>query len=185
SGNQDWDQQPQQDATAWENNWDAGAGAGAGASGSFNAWGPLRIAITIIGIAAAVAISIVAYCWIKSYVLKAIAFFLLLKSWIVAPFTWAKRLWASLTDLKWVVAPFVWLFAFIKEGLMAAVKLVSKFKVGKPRFVELDAWMEWLKRPEWLTWRGATLGVPEVVENGFEVLMPDGIQAIEEVIEEL
>ncbi|KAG9548570.1 hypothetical protein KCU79_g14847, partial [Aureobasidium melanogenum] len=184
-GNQDWDQQPQQDATAWENNWDAGAGAGAGASGSFNAWGPLRIAITIIGIAAAVAISIAAYYWIKSYVLKAIAFFLLLKSWIVAPFTWAKRLWASLTDLKWVVAPFVWSFAFIKEGLMAAIDLGSKFKVGKPRFVELDAWMEWLKRPEWLTWRGATLGVPEVVENGFEVLMPDGIQAIEEVIEEL
>ncbi|KAI4738545.1 hypothetical protein E4T50_10987 [Aureobasidium sp. EXF-12298] len=182
-GNQDWDQQPQQDATAWENNWDAGAGAGA--SGSFKAWGPLRIAITIIGIAAAVAISIAAYYWIKSYVLKAIAFFLLLRAWIVAPFTWAKRLWASLTDLKWVVAPFVWLFAFIKEGLMAAVKLVSKFKVGKPRFVELDAWMKWLKRPEWLKWRGGALGVPEVVENGYEILMPDGIQAIEEVIEEI
>ncbi|KAG9679122.1 hypothetical protein KCU87_g1075, partial [Aureobasidium melanogenum] len=185
-GDQNWDQQAQ-DATAWDtppvgnDAW----GAGAQTSGSAVKWGPLRIAITIIGIAAAVAISIVAYYWIKSYVLKAITFFLLLKSWIVAPFTWAKRLWASLTDLEWVVAPFVWLFAFITEGLMAAVKLVSKFKVGKPRFVELDAWMEWLKRPEWLTWRGATLGVPEVVESGYENLMPDGIQAIEEVIEEI
>ncbi|KAG9601725.1 hypothetical protein KCV01_g7464, partial [Aureobasidium melanogenum] len=77
------------------------------------------------------------------------------------------------------------LFAFIKKGLMAAVKLVSKFKVGKPRFVELDACMKWLKRLEWLRWRGGALGVPEVVENGFEVFMPDGIQAIEEVIEEI
>lgn len=68
---------------------------------------------------------------------------------------------------------------------MAAVKLVSKFEVGKPRFVELDAWTEWLKRPEWLEWRGGALHVPEVVENGFGVFVPDGIQAIEEVIEEI
>ena len=61
--------------------------------------------------------------------------------------------------------------------------LVSKFKIGKPGFV--DAWMEWAKRPGWLKLRKDALSVPEVVENGFEVFMPDGIQAIEEVIEEI
>lgn len=147
--------------------------------------GPLRIAITIVGIAAAVAISIAAYYLIKSYVLKAIAFFFLLKAWVVAPFAWAKRFWVSLTDLRWVFAPFFWLFACVKRILMVAVELVAKIKVGKPRFVELDAWMEWLKRPEWLRWRGGALHVPEIVENGFEVFVPDGIQAIEDVIEEL
>ncbi|KAG9869135.1 hypothetical protein KCU86_g2762, partial [Aureobasidium melanogenum] len=177
----------QQDPTAWDNNPAGNGGWATGGAAQDNdvQWGPLRITITIIGIAAAVAISIAAYYWIKSSVLKAIAFFLLLKAWIVAPFAWAKRFWTSLTDLEWVVAPFTWLFAFIKKGLMAAVKLVSKFKVGKPRFVELDACMKWLKRLEWLRWRGGALGVPEVVENGFEVFMPDGIQAIEEVIEEI
>ncbi|KAH0362824.1 hypothetical protein KCU65_g7795, partial [Aureobasidium melanogenum] len=186
----DWGQQAQ-DATAWENNpagndnsWDAGAGAGAEASGSFK-WGPLRIAITIVGIAAAIAISIAAYYWIKSYVLKAIAFFILLKTWIVAPFAWVKRFWAILTDVRWVVAPLAWLFAFIKKGLMTVVQLVSKLKFGKPRFVELDAWTEWVKRPAWLKWRGGALSVPEVVENGFDVFVPDGIRAIEDVIEEL
>lgn len=147
--------------------------------------GPLRIMITVVGIAAAIAISIAAYYWIKSYVLKAIAFFLLLKAWVVAPFAWAKGLWASLTDLTWAVAPFAWMIAFVKKGFMAAVKLVSKFEVDKPRFMELDAWTMWLKRPEWLKWHGGALRVPEVVENGFEVFMPDGIQAIEEVIEEI
>ncbi|KAH0008907.1 hypothetical protein KCU78_g11008, partial [Aureobasidium melanogenum] len=185
-GDQNWDQQPQQDATAWDTPVGNDAwGAGAQASGSAVKWGPLRITITIIGIAAAVAVSIAAYYWIKSYVLKAIAFFLLLKAWIVAPFAWAERFWASLTDLKWVVAPFAWLFAFVKRGLVAVMGLASRFKVGKPRFVELDTWMDWVKRPEWLKWRGGALGVPEVVENGFEVLMPDGIQAIEEAIEEI
>ncbi|KAH0353046.1 hypothetical protein KCU81_g1749, partial [Aureobasidium melanogenum] len=181
----DWGQQAQ-DATAWDtpaagnDAW----GAGAQASGSVQ-WGPLRIAITIVGIFAAIAISIAAYYWIKGYVLKAIALFILLRTWIVAPFAWAKRLWFSLTDLSWVIAPFAWLYAFVKKGLMAVIGLVSKSKVVKPKFMELDAWTEWLKRPEWLKWRGGALRVPEVVDNGFEVFMPDGIQAIEDVIEEL
>ncbi|KAG9846335.1 hypothetical protein KCU98_g6700, partial [Aureobasidium melanogenum] len=183
-GDQNWDQQQPQDATAWDTPVGNDAwGAGAQASGSAVKWGPLRITITIVGVVAAVAISIAAYYWIKSYVLKAIAFFVLLKAWIVAPFAWAKKFWASLTDLRWMVAPFAWVFAFIKKGLMAAMDLVSKFKIGKPGFV--DAWMEWAKRPGWLKLRKDALSVPEVVENGFEVFMPDGIQAIEEVIEEI
>ncbi|KAK6001896.1 hypothetical protein QM012_002386 [Aureobasidium pullulans] len=178
-----------QDATACDNNpvgngdWDTGAAA---ANNTDDVkWRPLRIAITVVGIVAAAVISIAAYYWIKSYVLKVIAFFLLLKTWIVAPFTWAKRLWVSLTDLSWVVAPFSGIVAFIKNGLIAAVELVSKFKVGKQRLVELDAWPEWWTRPEWLKWRGVALGVPEVVENGFEIFVPDGIEAMGEVIEEI
>lgn len=113
-----------------------------------------RIIITIIGIAVAVTISVVAYYWIKSYLLKAIAFFLILKSCILAPLAWAKRLWLSITDPRWMVALFAWVWACVKRSLLWVLGLVENVKIGKPKFLELEVWkMEWPKRPEWLSWR--------------------------------
>jgi hypothetical protein len=42
--------------------------------------------------------------------------------------------------------------------------------------------MEWLKRSKWFSWG---LTVPEVVKDGFEAFAPDGIQMVEDVLEEL
>jgi hypothetical protein len=124
---------------------------------------------------------IIAYYWIKRYLLKAIALFLLLKSWVLAPVAWAKKFWLSLTDLGWMVAPFAWAWAYVKEGLLWVLELGEKVKVGKPKFIEFGAWeMEWFKRPEW-----SHFSVPEVVKDGFEVFVPEGVQAVEEVLEEL
>lgn len=102
---------------------------------------------------------------------------MLLRAWIVAPFAWVRRLWANLTDLSWFIAPFASVLASTKKGLLAVAQLVSRFRIGRPGFLELGAWPEWLRRPEWLRWRDGALGVAEVVENGFEVFMLDGIQA--------
>ncbi|KAI4718713.1 hypothetical protein E4T48_05104 [Aureobasidium sp. EXF-10727] len=168
-GEAGWDQ-PQQDAT-----WDQG-GAAADVQ-----WGPLHIAITIIGVAIAIAVSIAAYYWIKTYVLKAIAFILLLKSWIMAPFAWTKSLWSSLTDFHWLFSAFAGVFAGIKRPLLAIMEYGSKVVGSKLRFLDLDAW-EMVKWPEWFVWRG---GVPEVVKDGFHVFVPDGVQAVEEVVEDI
>jgi hypothetical protein len=145
-----------------------------------------RIIITIIGIAVTVAILIVAYYWIKSYLLKAIAFFLILKSWMLAPLAWAKKLWLSITDLGWMAAPFTWAWTCIKKALLWILELGGKIKIGKPKFLELEVWkMEWLKRPEWLSWHDWSFKLPGVVKDGFEVFVPDGVQTAEEVLEEL
>jgi hypothetical protein len=142
--------------------------------------GLTRIIITIIGIAVAVACSVIAYYWIKSYLLKAIALLLLLKSWVVAPVAWANKLWVGLTDLKWMLAPFAWVWTCVKEGLLWIWELGGKVKIGKPKFLEFGAWeMEWLSWPDW------SLSVPEVVKDGFEVFVPEGVQAVEDVLEEL
>jgi hypothetical protein len=142
-----------------------------------------RVIITIIGIAVAVAISVVAYYWIKSYLLKAIAVFISLKALIVTPFTWAKNLWISITDLRWMVAPFAWIWACVEEGFWWILRLGEKVKNSIPRVMESEVWkMEWLRRPEWLSWG---LNVPEAVKDGFEAFVPDGIQMVEDVLEEL
>jgi hypothetical protein len=123
---------------------------------------------------------VVAYYWIKSYLLNAIALLLLLKSWILVPFAWAKKFWLSLTDLGWMVAPFAWTWACVKEGLLWILALGEKVMVGVTRFLEFGAWeMEWLSWPDW------HLSVPEVVKDGFEVFAPEGVQAVEDVLEEL
>jgi hypothetical protein len=123
---------------------------------------------------------VIACYWIKSYLLKAIALFLLLESWILSSFAWAKNFWNSITDLGWVVAPFAWAWTCVKEGLLWILELGEKVKIGKPKFLEFEAWeMEWLSWPDW------HLSVPEVVKDGFEVFVPEGVQAVEEVLEEL
>jgi hypothetical protein len=125
---------------------------------------------------------VIAYYWIKSYLLKAITLFLLLKSWILSPVTWAKDLWNSITDLGWVVAPFVCTWACVKEGLLWILGLGEKVKIGKPMFLEFEAWeMEWFKRLEWLSWRDWALSI----KDGVEVFVPEGVQAVEEVLEKL
>jgi hypothetical protein len=112
--------------------------------------------------------------------LKAIALLLLLKSWVVAPVTWAKKLWVGLTDLKWMLAPFAWVWTCVKKGLLWIWELGDKVKIGKPKFLEFEAWeMEWLSWPDW------SLSVPEIVKDGFEVFVPEGVQAVEDVLEEL
>jgi len=113
------------------------------------------------------------------------AFFLVLKAWVLAPFTWAKNIWLNITDLGWMVAPFAWAWSYIKGDLLWVLELVQNVKIGKPKFLESEMWrMEWLKRPEWLSWPKWGLSVPEVVRDGFEVFVPDAVQ-VEEVLEEL
>ncbi|KAI4755911.1 hypothetical protein E4T52_11958 [Aureobasidium sp. EXF-3400] len=123
---------------------------------------------------------------VKCYLLKAVTLFLILKSWILAPFAWTKRLWLSITDLRWMVAPFAWVWACIKKGLLWVLGLVEKVKIGKPKFPDFDVWrMERFKRPEWLSWPHWSFKLPGVVKDGYEVFAPDGVQAVEEVLEEL
>ena len=113
------------------------------------------------------------------------ALILLLKSWVVAPFAWAKKLWIKITDLGWMVAPFAWMWACVKRALLWVWRLSEEVKIGKPRFLESEVWkMEWFKRPEWLSWGGWEMSVPEVVKDGFEVFVPDGAQVVEDVTEE-
>jgi hypothetical protein len=139
-----------------------------------------RIIITIIGIAVAVTISVVAYYWIKSYLLKAIALFISLRAQVVAPFAWDRNLLISIADFGWMVAPFAWIWACAKEGLWWILGLGEKIKMSK--VMESEVWkMEWFKRPEWLSWG---LDVPEIVKDGFEAFVPDGIQMVEDVLEE-
>ena len=127
-----------------------------------------------------------AYFWIKSYLLKTVALFFALKAWILAPFAWIKGSWLKITDLGWLVAPFAWAWHRLKEGVLWVLGLVQNVKIGKPRFLEREVWrMQWFKRPEWLSWPSWSWHVPEVVKDGFEVFAPDGVQAVEEVLEEL
>ncbi|KAI5197367.1 hypothetical protein E4T39_07328 [Aureobasidium subglaciale] len=170
--------------------WGDGGGKAASKKKSFAAWGNLRVAFTIMTIIAATALAIIAYYWIKSYILQAIAFCFLLKAWIVAPFawtkdvwlkmteisftfasmTWTEALWSGLKSLSWIFTPLVWL----KNGLLKLMEMVSGRKFGKPRFVELEFWrMEWLQRPDWLVWPGWpgwNFHVPGVVKNGSAML---------------
>jgi hypothetical protein len=142
-----------------------------------------RIIITIIDIAVAVAISVVAYYWIKGYLLKAVAVFISLKALLVAPFALAKKFWIGITDLRWIIAPVAWIWACVKGGLLWILDVGEKLMIGFSRVMELEVLkMEWLKRPEWFSW-GLTL--PEVVKDGFEAFVPDGIQMVEDVLEEL
>jgi hypothetical protein len=137
----------------------------------------------IIGIAVAVAISVIAYYWIKDYLLKAIAVFLSLKALIVTPFALVKKLWISIADLGWLITPFAWIWACVKGGLLWVLDLGEKLMIGIPKVMELEVWkMEWLNRPEWLSWG---LNVPDVVKDGFEAFVPDGIQMVEDVLKEL
>lgn len=130
--------------------------------------------------------SVFAYYWIKSYLLKAFALFLLVKAWILAPFTWANKLWLNLTDLAWMTAPFAWAWDRSKTGVLWVWSLTQNIKIGKPRLLEWEMWrLEWFKRPEWLSWPHWGVSIPEVVKDGFEVFVPDGVQAAEEVLEEL
>jgi len=113
------------------------------------------------------------------------AFFLALKAWVLAPLSWAKRLWLSITDLGWMIAPFARAWSCIKAGMLWVLELVPNVKIGKPRFLETEMWRtEWLKRSEWLSWPEWGFGVPEIVRDGFEVFVPDAVQ-VEEVLEEL
>jgi len=113
------------------------------------------------------------------------AFFLVLKAWVLAPFAWAKKLWLGITDLNWLVAPFAWAWDRIKRGMLWILEQLGEIRFGKPRILELEVWsMEWLKRPEWLSWPKWGLGVPEIVKDGFEVFVPDAVQ-VEEVLKEL
>ncbi|KAH0292077.1 hypothetical protein M436DRAFT_84526 [Aureobasidium namibiae CBS 147.97] len=182
----DWNQ-TQPNNAAWETapaaagGWDGGAGGGV-APGS---WGLLRITFVIIGFAVAVAILVFAYFWIKSYLLKAMAFFLVFKAWVLAPFARINEIWLSITDLGWTIAPFAWAWSHIKGGLLWVQERVQNVKIGRPKFLETEMWsMEWLKRPEWLSWPAWRLGVPEIVKDGFEVFVPDAVQ-VEQVLEEL
>lgn len=64
--------------------------------------------------------------------------------------------------------------------------LVQNVRIGKPRVLGSGVWkMVWFKRPEWLSWPHWRVSIPEVVKDGFEVFVPDGVQAVEEVLEEL
>ncbi|KAI5239847.1 hypothetical protein E4T43_06546 [Aureobasidium subglaciale] len=202
-----WDQVPAGGAT-----WDTAPAAGgaswdvAGDTPAGVQWGTLRTAFTIMTIIVATALAVIAYYWIKSYVLQAIAFCFLLKDWIIAPFAWtkdlwvktteaifvftpvawAKALWSGLKGLSWIVAPLIWL----KDGMLKFMKMVSGLEIGKPRFMELKFWsMEWLQRPDWFVWPEWNFHVPEVVKNAsamlsewfefiWSVMRPDGVQAV-------
>ena len=152
----------------------------------------------------------VAYYWIKSYVLKAIGLYFLLRAWIVAPFAWSYSAMLKIADLNWLFAPLAW----IKEMLLELVEKVAGIEMSKPRFLEGEfwkmevrrpdwmawpewpAWFKWLKWPQWSEWEFRVPEIPEIVKDGFSVFIgwlqfvwslmrPDGVQTVEDVVEDI
>ncbi|KAI5255713.1 hypothetical protein E4T42_01848 [Aureobasidium subglaciale] len=191
-GQANWDQVPAAGGATWDTapaaggaSWDVPADTPADVQ-----WRTLRIAFTIMTIIAAIALSIIAYYWIKSYVLQAIAFCFLLKDCMIAPFTWTKDLWVKTTEVIFVFTPVTWAKAlwsglkglswfftpliWLKDGMLKFMEMVSGHEIGKPRFMELDFWsMEWLQRPDWLVWPEWpewNFDIPEAIRNASAML---------------
>ncbi|THX17934.1 hypothetical protein D6D13_00223 [Aureobasidium pullulans] len=173
-------------------------------------WENARIVITIIGVIAAVAFAVIAYYWIKSYVFKAIGLYFLLRAWIVAPFAWSYSAMLKIANLNWLFAPLAW----IKEMLLKLVEKIAGVQMSKPRFLEGEFWkmevqrpdwmawpewpdwFKWLKWPQWSGWEFRVPEIPEIVKDGFSVLIgwlqfmwslmrPDGVQTVEDVVEDI